>query len=80
MKSWLLLSSIDAWIFSQRRRRRQVIVDKAAKRLFPIVLERAHLERDLRAALKDLGLKRRSAQVDLARQFMEQAQLERESR
>ena len=70
LKTWLLLSSIDAWLFSMRRQRRQVIVDKAEKRLFPVVLQRMHLERDLRAALKDLGLKRRSARLDLARELM----------
>ena len=50
-RSWLILSSIDAWIFAQQRRRRQVLIDKTAKALFPVALQREAIARDLRSTL-----------------------------
>jgi hypothetical protein len=54
VKSKLLLDSIDAWLLTQ-----PTLINKRAKALFPVVLQRQQVADSLAKYMKELGLHRR---------------------
>lgn len=59
VRSKLMLDSIDAWILTQR-----TLVNARKRSLLPVVRERASLAGQFQTLMKDLGLERRSREVE----------------
>jgi hypothetical protein len=66
VRAKLMLDSIDSWILQQPS-----LVNKRARALLPVVVQRQTLADGLARNLKDLGLERKAKEIDLSRTLAE---------
>jgi len=64
VRTKLLVDSVDAYLLGM-----ESIVDRRHRRLWPVARERQALVGQLQSILRDLGLGRRTKEVDIAAQF-----------
>lgn len=71
-REYLLVQSLDAWLFAQPR-----VINGRRKSVYPVVLERMKLADGLWRRLQALGLKRRAKRVPRLAEYVEQRDAER---
>jgi hypothetical protein len=68
LKRFVMLESIDAWIFRQ-----PALMNKRTKSLFPIMIQRMTIGDGMLRCLRELGLERKAKQIPTVQDYINQA-------